>query len=92
MKESTLHKDDKLRNEGESYILVLYNDEINTFDHVIKSLVEICGHDPVQAEQCAMIVHFKGSCEVKIGLPVVLATMSRSLNLKGLNARIYPKA
>jgi ATP-dependent Clp protease adaptor protein ClpS len=92
MKESALHKDDKLRNESDSYSLVLYNDEINTFDHVIKSLVEICGHDPVQAEQCAMIVHFKGSCEIKIGLPVVLTKMSRSLNLKGLNTRVCPKA
>lgn len=92
MKESTLHKDDKLRNEGESYSLVLYNDEVNTFDHVIKSLVEVCGHDPVQAEQCAMIVHFKGSCEIKIGLPVVLAKMSKSLNMKGLNTRVRLKA
>ena len=91
MKERTLHKDDKLRDEGESYSLVLYNDEVNSFDHVIKSLVEVCGHDPVQAEQCAVIVHFKGSCELKSGLPVLLAKMSRSLNLKGLNSRVCPK-
>ena len=71
--------------------LVLYNDDVNTFNHVIKSLVEICGHDPVQAEQCAIIVHFKGSCEVKSGVPVILAKMSRSLNLKGLNSRVCPK-
>lgn len=65
--------------------LVLYNDDFNTFDHVIKSLVEVCGHDSVQAEQCALIVHFKGSCEVKFGLTEVLTAMSRSLNSKGLN-------
>jgi ATP-dependent Clp protease adaptor protein ClpS len=88
MKERTLHRDDKLKSGSGSSSLVLYNDDINTFDHVIKSLVEVCGHDSVQAEQCALIVHFKGSCEVKIGLPEVLNAMSRSLNLKGLNSKV----
>lgn len=88
MKERTLRKDDKLRSGSESSTLILYNDDINTFDHVIKSLVEICGQDPVQAEQCAIIVHFKGSCEVKIGLAEILNAMSRSLNLKGLNSKV----
>jgi ATP-dependent Clp protease adaptor protein ClpS len=88
MKEKTLHKDDKLRSGGRSGLLILYNDDINTFEHVIKSLVEVCGHDPVQAEQCALIVHFKGSCEIKSGLPDVLSAMSRSLNAKGLNSKV----
>ena len=88
MKEKTLHKDDKLQSGNGSATLVLYNDDINTFDHVIKSLVEVCGHDSVQAEQCAMIVHFKGSCDVKIGMVEVLNAMSRSLNLKGLNSKV----
>ena len=88
MKEKTLHKDNKLNSSGESSILVLYNDDVNTFEHVIKSLIEVCGHDSVQAEQCAMIVHFKGSCDVKIGMVEVLNSMSRSLNLKGLNSKV----
>jgi ATP-dependent Clp protease adaptor protein ClpS len=88
MKERTLHRDDKLKRGSESGILILYNDDINTFDHVIKSLVEICGHDSVQAEQCALIVHFKGSCEIKTGIIEVLNAMSRSLNLKGLNSKV----
>jgi ATP-dependent Clp protease adaptor protein ClpS len=88
MKERTLHKDDKQKSGSESSTLILYNDEINTFDHVIKSLVEVCGHDPVQAEQCALIVHFKGSCDVKTGIFEVLNAMSRSLNLKGLNSKV----
>ena len=88
MKEKILHREDKLKSGNESSTLVLYNDDINTFDHVIKSLVEVCGHDPVQAEQCAMIVHFKGSCDVKIGMVEVLNAMSRSLNLKGLNSKV----
>ena len=88
MKERTLHRNDKLNSRGESAALILYNDDVNTFEHVIKSLVEICGHDEVQAEQCALIVHFKGKCEVKFGPIEVLNTMSRSLNKKGLNSKV----
>ena len=88
MKEKILHKDDKQRSGSESGSLILYNDDVNTFEHVIKSLVEVCGHDSVQAEQCAMIVHFKGSCEVRIGVVEVLNAMSRSLNAKGLNSKV----
>jgi ATP-dependent Clp protease adaptor protein ClpS len=88
MKEKTLRRGSKLSREGEKYTLVLFNDEINTFDHVIKSLVEICGHDSVQAEQCALIVHLKGSCEIKSGIREVLQVMSRSLNAKGLNSKV----
>jgi ATP-dependent Clp protease adaptor protein ClpS len=88
MKEKTLRGEDKLKSGRESGSLILYNDDINTFEHVIKSLVEICGHDSVQAEQCALIVHFKGSCEVKLGVVEVLNVMSRSLNAKGLNSKV----
>jgi ATP-dependent Clp protease adaptor protein ClpS len=88
MKERTLHRDDKLKSGSTTSTLILYNDDINTFDHVIKSLVEVCGHDPVQAEQCALIVHFKGCCEVKKGLKEVLNAMCRSLNAKGLNSKV----
>jgi ATP-dependent Clp protease adaptor protein ClpS len=88
MKEKILHKTEKLKSGSESGSLILYNDDINTFEHVIKSLVEVCGHDSVQAEQCAMIVHFNGSCEVKLGVVEVLNAMSRSLNAKGLNSKV----
>lgn len=88
MKEKTLRGEDKLKSGRESGSLILYNDDINTFEHVIKSLVEICGHDSVQAEQCALIVHFKGSCDVKLGVVEVLNAMSRSLNAKGLNSKV----
>lgn len=88
MKERTLHRDDKLKSNIEKFTLILYNDEVNTFDHVIKSLVEICGHDSTQAEQCALIVHLKGSCDIKSGIKEVLQVMSSSLNAKGLNSRV----
>lgn len=88
MKEKTLKKSDRLKSTGDKCSLVLFNDEINTFDHVIKSLVEVCGHDSIQAEQCALIVHLKGSCEIKSGIKEVLQVMSKSLNAKGLNSRV----
>lgn len=47
--------------------LVLFNDDVNTFDYVIESLIEVCGHDHLQAEQCAWIAHFKGKCGIMAG-------------------------
>ena len=48
--------------------IVLYNDDVNTFDHVINSLIFACEHTPEQAEQCSIIVHYKGKCTVKTEL------------------------
>lgn len=53
--------------DSEGFSLVLYNDEHNTFDHVIEMLIAVCGHDAIQAEQCALLVHFKGKCAVLSG-------------------------
>jgi len=92
MKERTLRKDEKLKRGGEKSSLILFNDEINTFDHVIHSLVEVCGHNSVQAEQCALIVHLKGKCEIKTGTKEILQMMSRSLNAKGLNSKVASPA
>lgn len=47
--------------------LLLFNDEVNTIDHVVKSLIDVCGHSPEQAEQCATIAHFTGKCDIKKG-------------------------
>ncbi|MGB8490859.1 MAG: ATP-dependent Clp protease adaptor ClpS [Bacteroidales bacterium] len=88
MKEKTLRRGGKQTNKEIKHVLVLYNDDVNTFDHVIKTLVEVCGHDPVQAEQCALIVHLKGSCDVKSGTREVMLSMSGLLNSKGLNSRV----
>lgn len=55
---------EKERNLNE---IVLYNDDVNTFDHVINSLIFACEHTPEQAEQCSIIVHYKGKCTVKTG-------------------------
>lgn len=88
MKEKTLHKDNRSNSGQEPVSLILFNDNVNTFDFVIKSLVEICGHDAIQAEQCALIVHFKGSCEVKTGGSDLMNSMCRLLIEKGLDSKV----
>ncbi|HMM11379.1 MAG TPA: ATP-dependent Clp protease adaptor ClpS [Bacteroidales bacterium] len=50
-----------------NHSLVLYNDDFNTFDFVIETLIQVCGHTPEQAETCTWIVHYKGKCAVKSG-------------------------
>jgi ATP-dependent Clp protease adaptor protein ClpS len=66
--------------------LILYNDDVNTFDHVIDCLMRICSHQPEQAEQCALIVHLKGKCTVKKGDRGELAAMCQALCDEGLSA------
>ena len=66
--------------------IVLHNDDVNTFDHVINSLIEVCEHTLEQAEQCAMLVHYKGKCTVKSGSEIVLIPICETLTEKGLSA------
>ncbi|MCF8408739.1 MAG: ATP-dependent Clp protease adaptor ClpS [Crocinitomicaceae bacterium] len=68
--------------------LILYNDDVNTFDHVINSLVKICKHEPIQAEQCAWIVHLNGKCKVKNGNFEELEPMCVALLDRGISATI----
>lgn len=68
--------------------LILHNDDVNTFDFVIDTLVEICGHNPLQAEQCAFIVHNNGKCAVKKGSYDDLKPLCLALLEKGLSATI----
>ncbi len=71
-----------------SYSLVLYNDDVNTFDHVINCLIRICKHDVVQAEQCAWLVHNRGKCNIKSGKLTILRKMQNALTQNGLSAEI----
>lgn len=73
---------------GEDWSLVVYNDDHNTFDHVIERLVTICNHTVVQAEQCAVIIHFKGKCTVKSGAFDKLEPMCTSLLEADITAEI----
>lgn len=68
--------------------LILWNDDVNTFDFVIKCLVEICKHDAIQAEQCAYLVHHTGKCSVKQGAFKKLRPLCEALIDRGLSATI----
>lgn len=68
--------------------IILYNDDVNTFDHVINMLIAVCEHSAEQAEQCAYIVHFKGKCGVKTGSYEDLKPRCSKLLEEGLSAEI----
>lgn len=64
--------------------LILFNDDYHSFDFVIESLIEVCEHDPITAEQCTMIVHYKGRCDVKSGSKDYLLPFQKGLDSRGL--------
>ncbi len=68
--------------------LVLHNDDYHTFDYVINALIEVCEHDVFQAEQCTLLVHYKGKCDVKKGSFSYLRPMKNALVQKDLKATI----
>ena len=68
--------------------IVLFNDEVNTFDNVIDMLVDVCDHTAIQAEQCSLIVHYKGKCNVKTGDINDLEPRCSKLLEAGLTAEI----
>ncbi len=68
--------------------IVLYNDDVNTFDHVIDTLIAVCQHTPEQAEQCSIIVHHNGKCTVKTGDLKDLKPRCSKLLQAGLSAEI----
>jgi len=71
-----------------SYSLIVWNDEVNSFDWVIETLMEVCGHDLEQAEQCAMIIHNKGKYAVKNGDYDTLKPMCDAITDRGIGATI----
>ncbi|RZJ65240.1 MAG: ATP-dependent Clp protease adaptor ClpS [Flavobacterium sp.] len=76
---------DEVHNNNE---IVLYNDDVNTFDHVIDTLIRVCSHTAEQAEQCSLIIHYKGKCTVKTGAYDELKPQCTQLLEAGLSAEI----
>ena len=68
--------------------LVVFNDDVNTFDHVTRTLIKVCKHTQEQAEQCTLIVHYKGKCQVKNGSFDFLRPMREAICEAGIDARI----
>ncbi len=89
---STIEKVKEKRREQEvnsmNSEIIVYNDDVNTFDHVINTLVRVCEHTPIQAEQCSLIVHFNGKCTVKTGEYDKLKIQCTGLLEAGLSAEI----
>ncbi len=73
---------------ADSYSLIVWNDEVNTFEWVIETLMEVCGHSLEQAEQCALFVHHKGKYAVKKGDYDTLKPMCNSITDRGIGATV----
>ena len=82
--EGTIRKTSK----SSKYVLMLHNDDFNTFEHVIETLRELCGHTLEQAEQCTLLVHYKGKCDIKRGTAKELKPLFEALCERGLTASI----
>ena len=87
-KEQTQEDYDVAEKESHKYEIILFNDDIHTFDYVIDSLIEVCEHTLEQAEQCTYLVHYKGKCAVKTGEYDELKPRCTRLLQKGLSAEI----
>jgi ATP-dependent Clp protease adaptor protein ClpS len=74
--------------EAKVYSLVVYNDEVNTFGFVIDTLIDVCQHTTEQAEQCTMIIHYKGKCSVKKGDFDELVPMRNAICNRGISAEL----
>jgi ATP-dependent Clp protease adaptor protein ClpS len=74
--------------DTEEHDLVVFNDDVNTFEHVVKILVKVCKHAQEQAEQCTYIIHYKGKCAVKKGSRNKLKPMCQSILDAGIQAAI----
>jgi ATP-dependent Clp protease adaptor protein ClpS len=79
---------DVLTDTGTPYQLIVWNDEVNTFDWVIETLISVCGHTPEQAEQCALFIHTKGKYAVKNGEYEGLKTMCDAITERGIGATV----
>ncbi|MCG1035933.1 ATP-dependent Clp protease adaptor ClpS [Polaribacter sargassicola] len=87
-KEKNQEEVDVLEQEVFQHEIILHNDDVNTFDHVIESLIDVCDHTLVQAEQCATLVHYKGKCTVKSGEYKDLEPRCSKLLQLGLSAEL----
>ena len=68
--------------------LIVFNDDVNTFEHVINTLIKVCKHSPEQAEQCTVLIHYKGKCAVKKGSYKELKPMCEGILDAGISATI----
>ena len=88
VKESPRVSENPVDSENAGKELILHNDDFNTFEYVIDTLIEVCDHQPEQAEQCAFVAHTKGKCGVKKGDLSLLRSMQDEMIRRGLTTSI----
>lgn len=79
---------DTLTLDDQGCSLIVWNDEVNTFEWVIETLIEVCGHSPEQAEQCSYFIHYKGKYSVKQGAYEELKPMCDAITERGIGATV----
>ena len=82
-----VYEENEVHNKRERSLFV-HNDDYHTFDYVIDALIEICEHDLAQAEQCTLLIHYKGKCDVKKGSFSYLRPLKNAFVQKDLKATI----
>src|SRR6478609_1755614 len=80
--------EDVLTEVTDPFHLIVWNDEVNTFEWVIETLMEVCNHSFEQAEQCAYIIHFKGKYAVRHGSYDELKPMCEAITERGIGATL----
>lgn len=88
MSTETLFEEKAIEQKVANHDLIVFNDDFNTFDFVIEALVKVCDHDLIQAEQCTMLIHYTGKCQVKSGEFEELAAMCTALLDRGITAEV----
>jgi len=88
--EKTIEKEliETLTQKDKQNEIIVYNDDVNTFDYVINLLIDVCDHNPLQAEQCTLLIHYTGKCGVKTGSYEDLEPRCLKLLEAGLSAEI----
>ena len=85
-----LIKDTEETATDSGYQLIVWNDEVNTFEWVIETLISVCGHEKCQAEQCSLLIHAKGKYAVKNGSQQLLKPQREAIAERGIGATIEP--
>lgn len=88
VKEKTRQSEKEKAQNSKNRDLLVHNDDFNTFEFVIQTLIEVCHHEPEQAEQCTLIIHYRGKCVVRSGDYQTLEPMYREILNRGITATI----
>ncbi|WP_442796150.1 ATP-dependent Clp protease adaptor ClpS [Pelobium manganitolerans] len=86
--EETFTLDEILTSLKTVHRLILWNDEVNTFDHVIHCLMKYLDYSENQAEKIAWTVHNEGKCAVLEGSFTEMEIYRKILKQEGLTVTV----